>query len=164
MIEMTLSVTKEQLIEWRACDLDKRLKLFSREKSMTAAQALKAGASVSDLLWVAGKLGLKRECVQFALACAQKVSHLNSDPRVRAALDATQSWLDNPSADAASYAEAAADAAYAAAYAAYAAYDADAAAYAAYAAARAAGAAYDAAIDFCSLADKAVETIMGVQK
>ena len=73
-----------------------------------------------------------RVMVRIAAEEAQRVAHLNSDPRVQAAIDAALAWADTPTnaADAAAratYADAAAYAAYADAYAAYA----DAAAYAA---------------------------------
>ena len=92
-----ITLTREQLIALDPCDMDERLKLFGRRKSMNAAQALKAGASIEDLLWVAGKLGRKDLCVRFALACAQRVAHLNPDPRAQAALDATAAWIADPS-------------------------------------------------------------------
>lgn len=119
---MTYKLTKDELLAMDPCDRDEQLKLFGRRKSMTARQALDAGASVPDLLWVAGRMGLKRQCVQFVLACAQRTAHLNTDPRVQAALDAASKWLADPSeenrlaaADAARAAAArAADAAWAA--------------------------------------------------
>jgi hypothetical protein len=79
-----------------------------------------------------------RVMVRIAAEEAQRVAHMNSDPRVQAAIDAALAWADTPTnaAAAATYAAAAAaaDATYAAAA------DAD-AAYAARAAARAAAAA-----------------------
>ena len=92
-----------------------------------------------------------RVMVRIAAEEAQRVAHLNSDPRVQAAIDAALAWADTPTAAAAyaanaaagrvvayaaDAADAAADAAYAANAAARAAYaanaaDADAAAYAA---------------------------------
>ena len=89
-----------------------------------------------------------RVMVRIAAEEAQRVAHLNSDPRVQAAIDAALAWADTPTyaaayaaratyADAAAYAAnaaRAAAAAYADAYAAratYATYAADAAAYAA---------------------------------
>ena len=75
-----------------------------------------------------------RVMVRIAAEEAQRVAHMNSDPRVQAAIDTALAWADTPTnaadADAAAdaaYADAAAYAAYADAYAAYA----DAAAYAA---------------------------------
>jgi len=71
--------------------------------------------------------------VQIAVACAESVANLNSDPRVKEAIDAAKAWLADPSVRNRSAADAAANAAYAAraaraAYAAaYAAADADAA-------------------------------------
>ena len=155
---MTIKLTREQLTALDPCDLDVRLQLFGRRKSLTARQALDAGATVADLLWVLGKLGRKRECVLFALGCARAVAHLNTDPRVQGALDATQAWLDDPSEANRLAAAAAARAAARAADAAYAAADAArAAAYAAADAARtaAAAAAADAAADARAAADAA---------
>ena len=93
----------------------------------------------------------KTECVRFAVWCAKRIQHLNSDFRISAAIEAAEAWLLDPSEanrlaarDAAravgAAAGAAADAAAAAARAAGAA-DAARAAYAAYAAAGAADAA-----------------------
>jgi hypothetical protein len=91
---MTISITRDQLAAMNPCDAESRLKMFGRRKTMNVKQALAAGATISDILWVAGQLGLKRQSVQFALACAQRVAHLNTDPRVQKALGATQLWLD----------------------------------------------------------------------
>ncbi len=83
-----------------------------------------------------------RVMVRIAAEEAQRVAHLNSDPRVQAAIDAALAWADTPTYAAA---DAAADAAYAAARAARAANTAARAAaeaaYAAYAAEAAANAA-----------------------
>ena len=92
---MTIKLTPVELAALGPCK--DYTHLFGRRRSMTATQAIKAGASLSDLLWVARRLGLKTQCVRFDLACAQRVAHFNPDPRVQAALDATQAWLDNPS-------------------------------------------------------------------
>jgi hypothetical protein len=93
---MALTITKETLASFQPCDLDKRLAMFGRRKSLNVAQAVAAGATVDDILWVAGRMGRADLCVRFALLCAQKTAHLNSDPRVQAALDATAAWLANP--------------------------------------------------------------------
>lgn len=126
-----VSITRDDLIAMNPCDLEQRLALFGRRKSLNARQALGAGASVSDLLWVAGQLGLKAQLVTFALRAAERVAHLNPDPRVGAALETARRWLADPSeknrraadtsAAAARHVAAfrpACDAAYAAAYAA----------------------------------------------
>lgn len=94
---MPIRVTRKELMAMRPCNGEARLALFGRRNSLTAKQAIKAGAYIPDLLWVAGELGRKDLCVRFALACAQRVAHLNPDPRIQAALDATANWLANPS-------------------------------------------------------------------
>jgi len=94
-----IRLSREELTALDPCDQAHRLALFGRRKYLTARLALEAGATVSDLLWVAGRLGRKDLCVKFALACAQRTAHLNPDPRVQAALDATAAWLANPCED-----------------------------------------------------------------
>ena len=113
-----ITVTIEQVAAMNPCG--EQLKFFGKRKSMNAKQAFAAGATISDLCWVAQKLGRKDLLVRFALKCAQSTAYLNPDPRVQAALDATQAYLDEPC-------ERTADAARAAARAARAAYAADAA-------------------------------------
>jgi len=141
-----LKLTQQQVVDLKPCSLSK-IPNFGRFKSLSAKQALNLGVSIEDLLWVAGRIGRKDLCVQFALECAQRVVHYNSDLRVQAALDATQKWLDKPNETntrAAEAAGAAARAAEAAAWAAGAAWAAE-AARAAAEAAWAAGAAWAAA-------------------
>jgi len=156
---MTCSLTKDALIAMKPCDLSDRIALFGKRQELTARQAFKAGASIRDLLWVAGKLGRKEECARFALACAQRVAKYDKSGTAQPCIDAANAYVADPSevnlqlswkarcAAAATYADAAATA-YAAADAAadaatYAAADAaDAAAYAADADATAAAAAY----------------------
>jgi hypothetical protein len=157
---MTITLTLAQLEALNPCDFEGRKALYGRKRSLSAVQALEAGASISDLLWVAGRLGRKDLCVRFALLCAQRVAHLNSDPRVQAAIDAGFAWLNSPmgaAARAAWAAVGATDAAMGAAWAAVGAADAADAARAADAAARAARAA-DAAWAAVGAADAADAT------
>jgi len=91
------------------------------------------------LLWIAARLGVKREIVVFAACqCARLALKYTKDPRVLNCIETTEAWtrgkasIEDVRRDRAAADAAAADAAYAAADAAYAA---DAAAYAAYAAA-----------------------------
>ena len=112
----TLKLTYQDVLALKPCSID-RVPYFGRRKYLTAAQALERGATIEDLLWVAGQIGRKDLCVRFALACTQRVTYLNPDPRVQAALHVTQAWLD-AAGDAAGDAGDAADAARAAARAA----------------------------------------------
>jgi hypothetical protein len=84
-----IKLTYDEVVALRPCSLS-RIPRFGRRKTLSAKQALELDVSISDLLWVAGKLGLKKECVQFALLCAQRAQSNNTDPRVNAALVATQ--------------------------------------------------------------------------
>jgi len=133
-----LKLTRQQIVDLKPCSLSK-IPDFGRFKSLSAKQALNLGVSIEDLLWVAEKIGRKDLCVQFALECAQRVVHYNSDLRVQAALDATQKWLDEPNETNTRAARAAARAAYWAAGTAWAARATWDAYWAAEAAARAAG-------------------------
>lgn len=122
-------ITKEQLAAMRPCSLKERLALFEGHKTLGVREAFDLGASISDILWVAGRLGLGAECAQFAKKCAERVAHLKGANTANAAYYA------------ASAANAAAYAAYAAAYAA------NAARYTAYAASAANAAHYAAEVE-----------------
>ena len=91
-----ITITKDQLREMRPCDLSERLKQFGSAEKMDVEAALNAGFSISNVLWVAGQLGLKEHCVRFALLSAQRVAKNNPDERVATALRAAQDWIDNP--------------------------------------------------------------------
>ena len=93
---MPVTITRDQLAAMKPCVLDKRLALFGKRKSLTVVQALKAGATVRDVLWVAGRLGLKAECAAFALACARRVETHATDPRVKACNNANAAYQANP--------------------------------------------------------------------
>ena len=103
-----IKLTYDQVLKLQPCSRNK-IPDFGRRKYLTAEQALDKGVSVDDLLWVAGKLGRKDLCVRFALECAQRVSHNNTDIRVSKALRAVQAWLDSPSKSAAWSARSAAE-------------------------------------------------------
>ena len=149
MSKTPIRLTREEALALRPCSTDK-VPDFGRKKYFTAKEALAAGVSIPDLLWVAGRLGLKRQCVEFALGEAQSVAYLNPDPRVQAAIDAGQACLANPTPETAyAAADAAANAARAAANAA-----ADAAPETAYAAANAAANAANAAANAARAAQR----------
>jgi hypothetical protein len=164
-----ITLSKSELEALDPCDMHRRRAMFgfTGRKRLNVIQALDAGASTQDILWVASRLDRKDLCVRFALLCAQRVAYLNRDQRVQKALDTAQAWLGRPSAETANAAYAATNAyaayaaANAAAYAANAAaYSAKAAAayaayYAAYAAANAAAYAPYAAADSAAYAVKA---------
>ena len=91
------TITFDQLASWSPCDLDKHKLLFASSATLSVSQALDAGATVSNILWVAGKLELTMDCVIFAIRCAEKVVHSNSNPRVQKAIDAAKNYVKNPS-------------------------------------------------------------------
>lgn len=77
-----IKITRAELAALEPCYLYERLQLFGRRKYLTASQALEAGATIEDILWVAGRLGLGVKCVEFAEACVKRVEHLrDASPR-----------------------------------------------------------------------------------
>ena len=125
MTTRPITLTLTQLRKLKLCHLERHELLFEGKRSVTVRQALEAGVSIPDLLWVAGKLDLKSQIVSFAARVAREVAHLNSDPRVMAAIEAAEAWVREPSegnreaaARAAAAAAAAADVAAATAWAA----------------------------------------------
>jgi len=60
--------TLDDILALRPCDPDRRRALFADARTLTAREALERGATVQDLLWVAGKMGRKAGCVRFAAA------------------------------------------------------------------------------------------------
>ena len=67
----TNAYTLDDILALRPCDPDQRRALFADARTLTAREALERGATVRDLLWVAGRLGRKADCVRFAIACAR---------------------------------------------------------------------------------------------
>ena len=110
MTTRPITMTLARLRKLKPCHLERHEPLFEGKPSMTVRQALEAGVSISDLLWVAGKLDLKSQIVSFAARVAREVAHLNPDPRVMAAIEAAEAWVREPSEG---NTEAAADAAWA---------------------------------------------------
>ena len=97
MTTRPITLTLTQLRKLKPCHLKRHKPLFEAKRSVTVRQALEAGVSISDLLWVAGKLDLKFQIVSFAARVARKVAHLNPDPRVMAAIEAAEAWVREPS-------------------------------------------------------------------
>jgi len=121
MTTRPITMTLTQLRELEPCHLEHHEPLFEGKRSMTVRQALEAGVSIPDLLWVAGRLNLKSQIVAFVARVAREVAHLNSDPRVMAAIKAAEAWVREPSEGNREAAANAADAARAATRAAWAA-------------------------------------------
>ena len=69
-----ITISKSQLQAWQPCDLPLRLAKFGSRDTLNVSQALEAGFTVSDILWVAGKLGLAAECVTFARRAADRAA------------------------------------------------------------------------------------------
>ena len=106
---MPITITRDQLTDMDPCDLDARLALFGKRKRLSVTQALKAGATTRDILWVAGRLGLCDQLVTFARGCADAADA--ADAAYAAATDAAYAADAAADAAAAAAAYAAADAA-----------------------------------------------------
>ena len=109
-----ITLTRSALVQFAPCDIESRLARFDStgKKRLTIQEAFAAGFTVSDVLWIAGKLGLATDCARVAIFAAQQIAHNNTDSRVQAAIDAAQSCINAIGTNAAAYAaNAAADAA-----------------------------------------------------
>ena len=78
-------ITLTALLALRPCDPDRLAPLFGKRKSLTVAQALDAGATVPDVLWVLAHAGHLPTVVAFAEACAARVAHHTAADAPRAA-------------------------------------------------------------------------------
>ncbi|MFT6347099.1 MAG: hypothetical protein ACJAYB_000080 [Psychromonas sp.] len=139
------TITKKQLVDLGACKpgFDRFIAQTGNTDQPVEIFSLIGGKNTTaDFLWLAGKTLPKHRIVQFAVECAESVSHLHTDPRANAAIQSAKDWISEPSEvnrlkvcdaayDAAAYAASAAyvaspaycaaDAAVSAVYAAYAA-------------------------------------------
>jgi hypothetical protein len=95
-VTQPITLTLARLRKLKPCNLEPHKPLFEGKHSVSVRQALEAGVSISDLLWVAGELDLKPQIVTFAAKVAREVAHLNPDPRVMAAIEAAEAWLREP--------------------------------------------------------------------
>lgn len=67
------TLTYEELRSLGTCNLERYRELFKGRETLNVAEALDAGATVEEILWVAMKLGYRRECLSFALKCRDRV-------------------------------------------------------------------------------------------
>lgn len=93
-----LKITRDELLALNPCDGDARLALFGPRKSLTAAQALKAGVSIRDVLRAAEQKGRKDLCVRFALLAAQRIALFDKSGTAQPCLDAANTYAADPSA------------------------------------------------------------------
>lgn len=94
-----MKISYDELIKiWgRKARIKRFLKQVNGSREPVEVVSLIGGENtVSDLLWLAGRRLPKARIVTFAIGCARTVEHLNDDPRVKAAIDAAQAWVDNP--------------------------------------------------------------------
>lgn len=123
MTATKLTVSRSQLLALKPCNPSSRIALFGSAATLTCASALAAGASISDVLWVAARLGRKGLCIQFALACAVRAEKFDKSGKAAACNKASSAYLISPTPEnlaALRTARTAAHAAYAAAHAAHA--------------------------------------------
>lgn len=94
-----MRISYDELIEMGACDpgLERFVTQTNDTREPVEVTSLIGGENtVGDLLWLAGKRFPKARIVTFAIGCARAVEHFNDDPRVKAAIDAAQAWVDDP--------------------------------------------------------------------
>lgn len=92
-----IRITKNELMAMKPCNPESRSTLFGRHKYMDVRLALKAGVSISDILWVAGRFGHQALCIEFALTCAQRVAANDPTGAARRCIDATRAYAADPS-------------------------------------------------------------------
>lgn len=90
---MARKLTFEQLAALNPCNLSGRKALFGRRKALTVKQALAAGATVHNILWVAGQLGHKTEIVEFTCRAASRVAHFDKSRKSAACIDVTRRYM-----------------------------------------------------------------------
>ena len=71
---------------------------FAEQHGGDAAAIWDALERLDWLLWQAGRCPevTQAQLVHCAADCAETVAHLNTDPRVMAAINAARAWADNP--------------------------------------------------------------------
>lgn len=70
---MTQTLTREKLKALSPCS-NKYLAMFGEHESMNIEQAFDAGFTVSDICWLMGALGKRKEIVEFANFCAKQAA------------------------------------------------------------------------------------------
>ena len=71
---MTKSLTLDELLALHPCNREERITMFGKSKKLTPAQAFRRGTTVSDVLWVMGRLGLAAECAEVAKRAAKRAA------------------------------------------------------------------------------------------
>jgi hypothetical protein len=69
-----VSVTLEQIVSMEPCHMERRAAIFRPGERLTVEQALERGVTAPEVLWVAGRLGLVKECGEFAAGCAKRAA------------------------------------------------------------------------------------------
>jgi len=78
------TITKQQLIDWRACDegLQKFIKQTNNTDDPVSIVSLIGGENkIDDIGWLARELGLTNQLRWFALKCARLVEHLSTEAK-----------------------------------------------------------------------------------
>jgi hypothetical protein len=79
------TITKQQLIEMEPCDLDDRIEMFGKHETMNIKQAFKAGFTITDILWLCGKLLMIDVIEKFANGCSERAQeYADADARYAA--------------------------------------------------------------------------------
>ncbi len=115
---MPKTLTLSELTALNPCNLSDRAKLFDGDGATDIRAAFKRGATVSDICWLMGALGMRDQIAAFAQWCADATRAARADAAYAAARAARAAYAAADAARAAARAVARtayADAAYAAA-------------------------------------------------
>jgi hypothetical protein len=94
MSDKPATFTKEQAAKFKIDALDEK---FKGRESLTFREAFKAGFDITDALYIASHIGMKLECAEFAIRCAESIFKFNPVPVAKKAIMAARACLDNPS-------------------------------------------------------------------
>jgi len=89
-------ITTEQIMSWRPCGrYDESIVSGLIGDGKTPLEIAELEITIEDRLWVLLRTDIIPEMALHSIACdfAQEVAHLNTDPRVQAAIDAKRKWI-----------------------------------------------------------------------
>ena len=97
-----MRVTVDDIMELHPCPDYPRERvdeLWSGRESLSLVEICDLDIPIPDRIWAVTGLMPKRDARHYACDCAQRVAHLNPDPRVQAAIDAARRYADGMATD-----------------------------------------------------------------
>ena len=97
-----MQVTVSMIMELHPCSGYPRERveaLWSGRESLSLVEICDLDIPIPDRIWAVTGLMPKRDARHYACDCAQRVAHLNPDPRVQAAIDVSLRYADGLATD-----------------------------------------------------------------